>query len=272
MTKGAKSPQRPAHHEPMRSADVRAKARAAPDRADYLVGAVDIIGMPAAIACFIWFERDLPPWSTVVLPLWLLASFRLHHDSLASLGLRVDNLGPATRNAAVAFAIGAAALVVIGVMLHRPLALPLNFQSPLDLVGYTASCVGQQLALNSLVMNRLLRLVATPWVAAVTAGTIFSVLHWPNPVLVPCTLVAGTAMAWLFSRHRNILPLVAAHALLGTLVAWAFPASWHHELRVGPAYYEESSASAERTTVIGYVCRSSGLVAFASARPHSSAS
>jgi hypothetical protein len=55
-------------------------------------------------------------------------------------------------------------------------------------------------------------------------------------VLVPLTFVAGTAMAWLFARERNILPLALGQAILGALVWWAFPLAWHHSMRVGPGY------------------------------------
>ncbi len=62
-------------------------------------------------------------------------------------------------------------------------------------------------------------------------------LHWPNPVLVPLTLVGGVGMAWLFARERNILPLALGQAVLGALVWWAFPLAWHHSMRVGPGYW-----------------------------------
>ena len=86
-------------------------------------------------------------------------------------------------------------------------------------------------------MNRLVSLLRSRWVAGLAAGVIFAALHWPNPVLVPLTFIAGTAMAAMFDRVRNILPLAAGQALLGSLVWWAFPVAWHHMLRVGPGYY-----------------------------------
>ena len=52
------------------------------------------------------------------------------------------------------------------------------------------------------------------------------------------TGIGGTAMAAMFGRHRNILPLAVGQALLGSLLWWSFPLAWHHMLRVGPAYYE----------------------------------
>jgi membrane protease YdiL (CAAX protease family) len=94
----------------------------------------------------------------------------------------------------------------------------------------------QQVALNSFLTNRLLGYFESQWPAAILAGVLFGALHWPNPVLVPLTLVGGAAMAWLFGRERNILPLAVGQAILGALVWWAFPLAWHHSMRVGPGY------------------------------------
>jgi hypothetical protein len=44
-------------------------------------------------------------------------------------------------------------------------------------------------------------------------------------------------MSWLFAKERNILSLAAWQCILGTLVWWAFPAQWHHAMRVGPGFY-----------------------------------
>ena len=66
---------------------------------------------------------------------------------------------------------------------------------------------------------------------------IFAALHWPNPVLVPLTLLGGFAMCLLFARERNIIPLTLGQAVLGALTWWAFPIAWHHSMRIGPGYY-----------------------------------
>ena len=51
------------------------------------------------------------------------------------------------------------------------------------------------------------------------------------------TFFAGAVMAWLFARERNIIPLAIGQGILGTLVWWAFPVTWHHAMRVGPGFY-----------------------------------
>jgi hypothetical protein len=56
-------------------------------------------------------------------------------------------------------------------------------------------------------------------------------------VLLPLTLIGGSAMAWMFGKQRNIIPLAIGQAILGSIIFWAFPLAWHHHLRVGPGYY-----------------------------------
>jgi membrane protease YdiL (CAAX protease family) len=119
-------------------------------------------------------------------------------------------------------------------MLQR---LPAHLIEPRRFIGYLAFCLLQQVALNSFLTNRLLGYFEKAWPAAVLAGVLFAALHWPNPVLVPLTLVGGVAMSWLFAHERNILPLALGQAILGALVWWAFPLAWHHSMRVGPGFW-----------------------------------
>jgi len=176
-------------------------------------------------------------WTWVFFVVWLVASFLLHRDTPESLGWRADNLFAATRQAVLVFAVMAGGLVVSGLWLgalRHPLVGQISWRR---LENYFAFCVLQQVALNSLLHNRMMSLVRQQGVAATLTGLIFAACHWPNPVLVPLTFVGGAAMAWMFGRVRNIIPLVFGQVLLGMLVSWAFPMAWHHHLRVGPGYY-----------------------------------
>jgi Type II CAAX prenyl endopeptidase Rce1-like len=118
--------------------------------------------------------------------------------------------------------------------MHR---LPVHLIEPHRFVGYLSFCLLQQVCFNSYLTNRMLSAFENNRWAAAASGAAFGVLHWPNPVLVPLTLVAGVAMAWLFARDRNILPLALGQAFLGALVWWAFPVLWHHSMRVGQGYW-----------------------------------
>jgi hypothetical protein len=199
---------------------------------------LDVAGIGVLVPWFIWQLQFTWPDSWLIFPGWLTVSFLLHRDTPKTLGWRVDNLQAASRRAAFYFAVAAGLLLITGLALGARTDLPAGFWSPGRLWRYFAFCLLQQVALNSLLTNRLLLLLQRRWLAVLCAGALFAVAHWPNPVLVPVTLAGGTLMAWLFARERNILPLALGQAIVGSLVWWAFPVEWHHRLRVGPGYYE----------------------------------
>jgi hypothetical protein len=198
----------------------------------------EALGFGGFVGWYIWKLQVQAPWTWFVMLVWLLASFLARRDTPKTMGWRADNLWAATKHAAWFFAVSALLICCAGLflgMLHR---LPAHLIEPRRFAGYLAFCLLQQVGLNSLVMNRLMRAFERPVPAAVVAGAIFGALHWPNPVLVPLTFVGGVAMAWLFATERNILPLTLGQAILGALVWWAFPMAWHHSMRVGPGYRE----------------------------------
>lgn len=205
----------------------------------------DVTLLPAFILCFIWQLQFTARWTWVIFVVWLGASFLMHRDTPKTLGWRADNLWPATKLAGIVIGIMALGLALIGFVLRLALSsaftvsprLPPNLISWHRLWGYFAFCVLQQVALNSLVHNRMMSLVRNQSLSATLTGVIFAACHWPNPVLVPLTFLGGTAMAWLFGRHRNIIPLAIGQAILGSIIFWAFPIAWHHHLRVGPGFY-----------------------------------
>jgi len=202
-----------------------------------ILAIVDVVGVPLFIEWYIWRLQFTAPRSWVVFAIWLPASFALRRDTFKTMGWRADNLWPATKQAAVAFAMMAAGLILTGLALHAPRHIPAHLVSLRRLWTYFAFCVLQQVALNSFLNNRLMSLIRDRPLSSLLAGAIFAACHWPNPVLVPLTLIGGTVMAWLFARQRNILPLAVGQAILGTLAWWSFPLTWHHHLRVGPGYY-----------------------------------
>jgi Type II CAAX prenyl endopeptidase Rce1-like len=197
----------------------------------------DVILFPAFILWFIWKLQFTARWTWIFFALWLAVSFLLHRDTPKILGWRADNLAPATKQAVMVFGLMAVGLVAIGFALGAP-KHPVSGQFSWRRVeAYFASCVLQQVALNSLLHNRMMSLIRNEWIAAGLTGLIFAACHWPNPVLVPLTFVGGASIAWMFGRIRNIIPLVFGQVLLGMLVSWAFPMAWHHHLRIGPGYY-----------------------------------
>jgi hypothetical protein len=198
---------------------------------------VEALAFSALVGWYMWQLQESVRYSWIVFPVWLGGSFIFHGDTAKTLGWRADNLWPATWRAAVVFVPCIFVLCGVGILLgalHRPTS---HLLVPKHFFGYMAFCLLQQVGLNSYATNRLLAATGSEVRAALIAGVIFGALHWPNPVLIPLTWIGGTAMAWLFARERNILPLTLFQAILGTLVWWAFPVAWHHAMRVGPGFY-----------------------------------
>ena len=197
---------------------------------------VEALAFAAFVGMYIWRWQAERPETWWVMLVWLVTSALVRRDTPKTAGWRADNLWPASRRAFLFFAPASVTVCAAGLflgMLHR---IPVHLINPRRFVGYLGFCVWQQVALNSYLTNRLLTYFARPWPAALLAGCVFAALHWPNPVLVPLTLVGGVVMAWLFATERNILPLALGQAILGALVWWAFPLAWHHSMRVGPGY------------------------------------
>lgn len=198
---------------------------------------LDALGFSAVVALYIWRWQAASPRSWWVMAVWLGLSILVRRDTPKTLGWRADNLLSSARRAFPFFLVASLSICGTGLflgMLHR---LPVHLIEFRRFTGYFAFCVLQQVALNSFVTNRLLSYFDRPWPAAALAGMLFAALHWPNPVLVPLTFIGGIAMAWLFSRDRNILPLALGQAILGALIWWAFPLAWHHSMRVGPGFH-----------------------------------
>jgi hypothetical protein len=206
------------------------------------------------VGMFIWRWQAADPYSWVIFPVWLVASFLLHQDTPKTLGWRGDNLWAATRQGFWMFAAFIAAVVIAGICLGALHRTPQHLLDSHRFIGYFAFCTLQQVAVNSYLMNRFLYATSTPnpsssvqdtdaarqehpITAAALSSFIFGALHWPNPVLIPVTLIGGFGMCLLFARQRNILPLTLGQAILGGLTWWAFPIAWHHSMRVGPGYY-----------------------------------
>src|ERR1700743_1532236 len=62
------------------------------------------------VGMFIWRWQAADPYSWVIFPVWLVASFLLHGDTAKTLGWRGDNLWAATRQGVWRFAAFIAAI------------------------------------------------------------------------------------------------------------------------------------------------------------------
>src|ERR1700674_1494208 len=191
----------------------------------------------AFVMVYIWRLQSREFSWGIVFPIWIILRFVFPRDTPKTLGWRADNLWPATRQAVLPFAVLIATISILGLFLGALHRLPIHLIEPRRLVGYFAFCLLQEMGLQSFLMNRLLTALGKPFSAALVAGALFAMTHWPNPVLMPLTFIGGTMLCWLFARERNIIPLAIGQAMLGSIVWWAIPVALHHGMRVGPGYY-----------------------------------
>jgi hypothetical protein len=198
---------------------------------------LEALGLAAYIAWYIWQLQATKPNSWIVLMAWLTLSLIFHGDTPKTLGWRGDNFVAAARLGLPIFIVCVLAALPVAWWsgaFHQGTPHLIQVRHVLN---YAAFCMLQQVALNSYLTNRLLYVFEAKIPAALLAGAVFGALHWPNPVLVPLTLVGGIAMSWVFAMERNIIVLAIGQAIVGTLIWWAFPVAWHHGMRVGPGYY-----------------------------------
>ena len=212
-------------------------------------------------------ELGLAWWAFVLFAGWWLlwaSPVRIHQDPPAVRGWgergrkRTDTGRLSAAWPAYAAFTAAGALLLIAVALARdPSALarvsPETFA--IRLFGYSLFGPVQALIFFSFLGTRLrdvLRIAfavegRSYWAAStVLTALLFSLAHFPNPALMPITLVVGIGWALLFQARANILLLGLSHALLGTMLHQVLAVY----MRIGP-FYAEPDQYLLRTVVPG---------------------
>lgn len=100
-------------------------------------------------------------------------------------------------------------------------------------VFYAIWALEQQFILNSFFYKRFEHLLGDTTISVVVTALLFSLVHIPNPVLVPATFLGGILFVETFRRWRNIYPIALAHAMFGLTLAITIPDHWIRHMRVG---------------------------------------
>jgi hypothetical protein len=201
------------------------------------LAAVEVAIVFIAIVSYIWRWRYVFPDLAVYTLAFIVASFFIHRDNLSLLGLGPQGLLPTVRRIWIPTGLAIIGLMLIGWLTQSWANVHVTASGLRSFGMYFAWCLFQQFGLQSFFSNRLASVVQTPNRAAWLSAGIFMAFHFPNPVLVPVTLLGGYLFARVFLSERNLLPLACAQAVIGILISVMLPGSWHHGLRVGPGYY-----------------------------------
>ena len=165
-----------------------------------------------------------------------LASHLRAGEGPADIGLRLDNLGAATRNALLVtmtiglFLVGAGAL--LGGLDFPPLTVwPLNLWD--GIVWGTIQQYGLLCFYYRRFSEILPRHICDPlW----PAGAVFALLHLPNPFLTLVTFGAGVLSCWLYRQKPNLIVLGVMHGVVSFLIVRTLPGTITLGMKVGPGF------------------------------------
>jgi len=106
-----------------------------------------------------------------------------------------------------------------------------------NLWPYVIWAFAQQFLLLSFFYLRMESLVGIRW-AAWASTILFTLAHLPNMTLTAMTFLGALFFTEMFRRYRSIFPLGIVHALLGIAIAFSFPNSLMHHMRVGLSFWQ----------------------------------
>ena len=131
----------------------------------------------------------------------------------------------------------AAAIPLVVVAGGHPIPANTDWPKLNNLWPYVVWAVGQQFLLQSYFYVRFEQLLGGR-AAIVVSSVLFALLHLPNLPLTGLTLVGGLFFTEMFRTYRSLYPLAIAHALMGIAIAYSFPDSLMHHMRVGLSYWK----------------------------------
>ena len=202
-----------------------------------VLAAAEVVIVFAGIVLFIWRLQFTFPNFALFLLGFLVLTFFIHRDTLQNLGIGSRGLISGLKTLAVPTAIASALLILASASVGGLQTSSSTADKLWGLSRYFAWCLFQEFGLQSFFTNRLSAVFKDPNRTAWASAVVFGAFHIPHPVLIPVTFVGGYLLTRIFMKHRNLVPLAAAQAIVGSLLTVALPAGWQHGLRVGPGYY-----------------------------------
>lgn len=165
----------------------------------------------------------------------MIVSHRERGETTREIGFRFDNFGAALRLLILPTVVLGAAIVLISWRLRGNefafASLRLRFLSlPLW-------ALFQQYALNGFINRRAQLAVGKGLKSVILVAAIFSLAHFPNPLLMALTLIGGLLWAAIYQRVPNLFALALAHAISSLLVALSVSPNLVNGLRVGLKYF-----------------------------------
>ena len=201
----------------------------------------EIVGVSVLVTSYIWgwegtFKGAFTLCIVIYVGIGLAAQLRTREGPF-DIGIRLDNLGSATRDALLATTVIGLLLLGSGLLLGSLDFPPLRLW-PADLRLGIAWGTLQQYGLLCIYYRRFREILPSDrldpqWVT----GAVFGLLHLPNPFLTLATFGAGVLSCWLYRRTPNLVILGIMHGVVSFLITGCLPNGITMGMRVGPGYY-----------------------------------
>jgi len=200
---------------------------------------------------YIWFFQARVHWSWIILLALVIASHAVRGETPRALGLRGAGFKDCARRFAIPVLLVAVAGTTLG-FLFDTVRHVAPWRVAGVLAGYVVWALFQQYLLNGYFVNRLQASFQErhEYLVAPMGGALFAAAHVPNTLLMGVTLIGGTVAAAAWRRHRNLLFLALAHALIGTTIWLVVPDTVSHHLRVGPGMRRTHAHSRHRPSPV----------------------
>ena len=198
----------------------------------------EAIAFVLALLVYLWLLAIPLPWLGVLVLLAVAVSWRRRSLTSKSLGLGWKELRASGRRWGVVWIFSVSLFLILG---YRSL---FSFAALTHGAVYFAWGAAQQVVYQSMTYLPLRDNLKSRRLAAVLAGVAFSIMHVPNPILVPATYVWGVASSLLFERCRTVWGLALLQTMLSSTLFWITPRELNRDFQIGPYYYEMHSPQA----------------------------
>ncbi|HEX4750280.1 MAG TPA: CPBP family glutamic-type intramembrane protease [Bryobacteraceae bacterium] len=179
---------------------------------------------------YLWLFFKPHPATGLVLALSIVISWRGHRRSARELGLGFGTLYRSFSRWRYLWIV----ITVLFLVLGRRILF--NLHTLERGLIYFVWCAAQQIVLQSMIYRPLRDSSKARWPAVLLAAVAFSIIHAPNPVLLPATFIWGAASCLLFEDCPSLWGLALLQVMLSSLLLWLTPYSMNHGFRIGPIY------------------------------------
>ncbi len=181
---------------------------------------LEVAGFVGLIGVYVGFNETLAGKAFFIIPAviacggYALYAVTASRSTRLEYGIRVDNIGRATK--LTVLVLGPLAVALVGIAVARGAAAPPR-SFYVALLIYPIWGIVQQFLFQSFLHTRLIRLGVTPWSVLIVA-VLFAIVHPSSAGMFWITLVGGLAASAIFLKCPNIFPLGVGHGILAAFV------------------------------------------------------